>query len=104
MSVELGRTSWNEHGDPTMTITVVGVHDVYRLAHHLETGQVEFGRLGRLMIGALKRKLSKSQYRWLHGYMHGDGGYMRDYPTCPDDTDGDGNCGRRSCPICRGGY
>ena len=39
--------------DPRLVITVEGLHDVYRLARHLETGQVEFAALGRRILRSL---------------------------------------------------
>jgi hypothetical protein len=38
---------------PRLVITVEGLDDVYRLARHLETGQVEFGRLGRRILRSM---------------------------------------------------
>lgn len=75
MSVESKRLSWNEHGDPTLTIVAVGTHDVYRLAHHLEHGQCEFAAIGRRVKAGMRRHLSKEGYAWLLRYMHGDGGF-----------------------------
>lgn len=41
--------------DPIITLVVEGHHDIYRLARHLETGQVEFCAIGRGMLKALDR-------------------------------------------------
>lgn len=39
--------------DPKLTITVEGLDDVYRLARHLELGQVEFAALGRRILRSM---------------------------------------------------
>jgi hypothetical protein len=81
MSVKGNRLYWrgtdgfNKHGDPVLTITAVGTHDVYRLAHHMQQGQVEFCRIGTNAKRALKRKLGKKSYDWLLRHFHGDGGW-----------------------------
>lgn len=69
------RLRWDEHGDPTLTIVVVGTHDIYRFAHHLEHGQCEFADVGRKAIRGLKRKIGRERFNWLLRFMHGDGGY-----------------------------
>jgi len=81
MSVESSPLRWRDNSaagfsdDPILTITAEGIHDVYRLAHHLETGQTEFAAIGRKIKRGLRRKLSESAWQWLQDYMHGDGGY-----------------------------
>lgn len=45
------------HGyEPTLVITVDGLADVYRLARHLETGQVAFSALGRRILHSMDRQ------------------------------------------------
>jgi hypothetical protein len=61
--------------DPHLEIHAVGIHDVYRLAHHLESGQVEFAAIGRKIKRGLRRKLSEDQWVFLLRSMHGDGGF-----------------------------
>lgn len=39
--------------DPRLTLVVEGTSDVYRLARHLEQGQVEFARLGRRILRSM---------------------------------------------------
>jgi hypothetical protein len=75
MSVVSKRLTWNEKGEPKLTIVAIGVHDVYRLSHHLRLGQVGFARMGARIQRGLRRKLSRSQWDWLMRYMHGDGGF-----------------------------
>lgn len=75
MTVQRKALRWNEHGEPILTITAVGVHDVYRLSNHMLKGQVEFCDIGARAIQGLKRKLSKDQWDWLMRFMHGDGGF-----------------------------
>lgn len=47
-----------------LTITIVGAHDIYRFAHHMLSGQVEFSARARKIIEALKRRMGKA--RWAH--------------------------------------
>jgi hypothetical protein len=58
-----------------LVIEARGVHDVYRLAHHMEKGQVEFGVIGAKIKRGLRRGLRPHQWQWLLRYMHGDGGF-----------------------------
>lgn len=39
--------------DPRLVITVEHLDDVYRLARHLETGQVEFAEMGRRILRSM---------------------------------------------------
>jgi hypothetical protein len=40
---------------PRLVITVEGLDDVYRLARHLEQGQVEFSAMGRRILTGMDR-------------------------------------------------
>lgn len=42
--------------DTVLTITITGEHDIYRLAHHLLKGQVEFSDRARTILGTMKRR------------------------------------------------
>ena len=42
--------------DPRLVIEVEGISDVYRLARHLQTGQVEFATLGRRILEGMDRQ------------------------------------------------
>lgn len=75
MSIQSKRLTWNEYGDPKLTIVVEGTHDVYRLAHHLEHGQCDLAAIGRRVKRGLRRGLNRGRYEWLLRYMHGDGGF-----------------------------
>lgn len=75
MSVRSRRLHWTADGDPVLIIEAKGVHDVYRLAHHMQHGQVEFAKIGYRVVAGLKRKLGRDRSAWLMRYMHGDGGY-----------------------------
>lgn len=81
MSVESKRLHWRDNSesgfsdDPILTITAEGIHDVYRLADHLERGQVEFAAMGRKIKRGLRSKVGEPGWRWLQDYMHGSGGY-----------------------------
>ena len=81
VSVESQRLQWRDNresgfpDDPVLTIKAEGIHDVYRLAHHLEHGQSEFAAIGRKIKRGIRRKVGEPGWRWLLDYMHGDGGY-----------------------------
>jgi hypothetical protein len=62
---------FNSHGDPVLTIQAVGIDDVYRLAHHMEQGQIEFCRIGNKAKAGLKRKLGQQGYASLLNKFHG---------------------------------
>jgi hypothetical protein len=65
------RLTRNRWGDPVLTIRVEGTHDVYRLSKHLERGQVEFARLGRLSLRSLRRQLGRTSFETLVSYYDG---------------------------------
>jgi hypothetical protein len=69
--IRASRMTFNEHGDPKVTITVEGWSDVYRLADGLTTLQVEFGGIGRKMLAATKRRLGSKRYRAYQEHLHG---------------------------------
>jgi hypothetical protein len=79
MSIHAKPLSWNRHGEPTLTITVEGIQDVYRFAHHLEHGQVEFCAIGRRVKRGLLRKLGARFMDDLLRRLHGSGwSYRKD--------------------------
>lgn len=63
----------SQHGDLVLTVTVAGVHDIYRFAHNWTYDQVEFCEQGHSILRKLKRRLGKQKYRSLLDYMHGTG-------------------------------
>lgn len=71
MSVRLSKITYNEHGDPRVTITIEGSHDLYRLAHHLECGQVEFYAVGSAIKRRMRRRAGKAKWEGLQRYFHG---------------------------------
>lgn len=74
---KITRTEW---GEPTVTITLVGYHEVYRFAHHMESGQVEFGRAGNHIIRRLRRRFTQEQWDDWMRILHGPSG-RRIYPA-----------------------
>lgn len=75
MSVVGHKLHWTKGGDPVLTVVATGTHDVYRLAHHLQHGQVELCAIGGRALRGLWRRLGKEGKEWLLRYMHGDGGF-----------------------------
>lgn len=69
--IESSRVTWNEHGDPKVTITLEGWSDVYRFAHNLTQDQVEFCAIGRKILRALKRRWGVETYHRIQKSLHG---------------------------------
>jgi len=67
------RLATNKHGELVLTVKASSPGDIYRLARHLEHGQVEFARLGRNALSSLRRQLGPQHWRDLVRYMEGDG-------------------------------
>lgn len=72
--MDLSNVTTNKHGEPTVTITLTGYHEIYRFAHHMETGQVEFGLAGNKIIRRLRRRLTTDQWNEWMWTLHGDKG------------------------------
>lgn len=72
--MEVSKVTTNEHGEPTVTITLTGYHETYRFAHHMEGGQVEFGKAGNRIVRALRRRLRKEDWDSWMRTLHGDRG------------------------------
>lgn len=72
--MKLSKITTNEFGDPTVTITLTGYHEIYRFAHHMETGQVEFARAGNSIIRRLRRRFTADQWDSWMWRLHGDNG------------------------------
>lgn len=52
----------NEHGDPVLTITIVGWHDIFRLCWNLLHAQVEFSAESRKVFQWMRRSLGAKRY------------------------------------------
>lgn len=74
MSLDVSRITKNEHGEPTVTITLTGFSDIYRFAHHMEHGQVEFGEAGRGIIRRLRRRVPPGNWNSWMRQLHGPNG------------------------------
>lgn len=60
MSTEYKR-SRNKHGDPVLTITVTGFHDIFRLSFAMLHAQVEFSEAARKSFQWMRRSLGASR-------------------------------------------
>ena len=69
--IRTSKMTFNEHGDPKVTITLEGWSDVYRFADRMTELQVEFGVEGRKILRAVKRRLGSDRYRAYQEYLHG---------------------------------
>lgn len=54
--------SRNQHGDPVLTITVTGWHDIFRLQWNLLHAQVEFSAAARKSFQWMRRSLGAKRY------------------------------------------
>jgi predicted HicB family RNase H-like nuclease len=63
--------SFNEHGDPKVTITLEGWSDVYRFADRMTELQCEFAHEGRKILRACRRRFGKPRYRRYQEHLHG---------------------------------
>lgn len=86
--MRLSNITRNNHNEPTATITLTGFHEMYRFAHHLTMGQVEFGTVGHQIINRLRRKSTADgwayQMRILHGIRPLDSIDWRDRHGTPE--------------------
>jgi hypothetical protein len=69
--IRASRMTFNEHGDPRVTITLEGWHDVYRFADRMTGLQVEFAREGNKILRACRRRLGKASYHRFQEHLHG---------------------------------
>ncbi len=69
------RLSRNAAGDPVLTVTVTGSHDVYRFGWYLTRNATDHARLGRNILRSFRRQVGPGPWAWYQRYFHGDGGY-----------------------------
>lgn len=69
--IETSKVTWNQYGDPKVTITLTGSSDVYRFAHNLTEDQCEFAAVGRRILGALRRKWGRETFHRAQEHLHG---------------------------------
>lgn len=78
--MKLSNVTTNKFGEPTVTITLTGYHEIYRFAEHMEHGQVEFADAGNTIIRKLRRRLTATDWNKWMWMLHGDDGRRR-YPA-----------------------
>ena len=64
-----------EDGDPTVTVTVTGSHDVLRFTYAMSHLQCEFADVARKIGGTLKRRWGAKTFRDLHKRLVGTDTY-----------------------------
>lgn len=69
--IQASKMTFNEHGDPRVTITLEGWNDVYRFADRMTELQVEFAAEGNKILRACRRKLGKPRYDQYQRHLHG---------------------------------
>jgi hypothetical protein len=69
--IRASRVTWNEHGDPRVTITLEGSFDVYRFAHNMTGQQCEFADQGWKILRALRRRWGRDRFRHAQVQLHG---------------------------------
>lgn len=52
----------NEHGEAVATITVTGVHDIYRLHINLMSAQIEFGAVARRCFVWMRKRMGAKKF------------------------------------------
>lgn len=70
--IHTSRMTFNEHGDPKVTITLEGWSDVYRFADRMTELQVEFAAQGRKILAACRRRLGKERFDQYQRHLHGE--------------------------------
>jgi hypothetical protein len=63
---------WNDHGEPSFTLTAEGWDDVYRFAFNLVHDQCEFADVGFKVVDRLRRKVGRERWRRFMAHFHGD--------------------------------
>lgn len=56
------RVTFNEHGEPTVVITIKGWDDAFRFAWAMAHLQCDFSDVGRRIAGSLRRKLGAARF------------------------------------------
>lgn len=67
----LYRASRNQHGEPVVTITLVGFHDIHRFAYNLLKHQCEFARMGTQILKGQRRRVGKKKWAEIWALYHG---------------------------------
>jgi hypothetical protein len=75
------KRSRTKHGDPVLTITVVGWHDIFRVTENLLHAQCEFADASRKTLQWMRRGLGASRYDAFDKSM--TGGKTRRYAIRP---------------------
>lgn len=57
--------------DPIVVITIVGWHDIHRLAYNMLGWQVEFSAMGRKILKSHRRAVGRDAWRELWAMYHG---------------------------------
>ncbi len=65
------RTPGDHPAETVLVITITGSHDIYRFAHMMLNGQVEYGARGQKIIAALKRRMHAGRWSYLDRSMGG---------------------------------
>lgn len=73
------RVTFNEHGEPVVTVTILGWDDAFRLSWALAHLQCDFADVGRRIGSSLRRKLGAVRWREMHArYSSGPVEWARD--------------------------
>jgi hypothetical protein len=66
------RYSRNEHGEPVVTITLVGWHVIHRFAYNLLSHQIEFARMGTDILRVQRRRIGRERWGLIWRMYHGE--------------------------------
>lgn len=56
------RVTFNEHGEPVVTLTITGWHDAFRFAWAISHLQCDFADVGRRIAGSLRRRIGAKAF------------------------------------------
>jgi hypothetical protein len=66
------RATRNEHGEPVVTITLVGWHEIHRFAYNLLKHQCEFAEMGRKILKYQRKAIGREQWNRIWAMYHGE--------------------------------
>lgn len=62
----------NKHGEPVVTITLTGGHEIHRFAYNLLKHQCEFARMGTRILKGQRRRMGKERWDAMWRMYHGE--------------------------------
>jgi hypothetical protein len=69
--IRASRVTWNEYGDPKVTVTIEGHTDLYRFAYNMERLQSDHAQIGFALMRKMRRRWGARKFAALERSMHG---------------------------------